>query len=109
MNRRMSLGILALLLPTFGCGGMSADDNRVFRSEVAQNVAVNMSLSKATERLSSIGFLCDERTSAPQITCTRERNDLLESCVQRVNLSADAARQSVTAVTPKPIACLGGF
>jgi hypothetical protein len=87
---------------------MSPKDNSEFQSEVARNVAPGMSLVSATQRLRKLGFSCDDKAAAPEITCTRNRQSLLPyACVQRVNLVTDLERITVTTVTPKPIACAG--
>jgi hypothetical protein len=109
MKKLFFLCLLAALLPIFGCADMSPEDNRRFRSEVDENLSVGMALNKATERLTKLGFSCDDRSSAPEITCTRDRDAFLYSCIQRVNLDADPKRQTVVAVTPAGISCLGGF
>ena len=87
---------------------MSPEDNQAFRSELTEIVFPNMPLLKAKERLAKAGFACDERSYAPEISCTRVRNNIsLSSCVQRVNLTTDTEQQTVLAVKPKEIVCTG--
>jgi len=87
---------------------MGPDDNQKFRSEVAEEVSVEMPLITAKEHLAKAGFSCDERSSSPEVTCTRDKESVLPySCVQRVNLTPDSKRETVIAVTPKAIICAG--
>jgi hypothetical protein len=96
----------ALLLT--GCPGMGPRDNERFQAVVARTVATGMPLATALSRLAKAGFKCDPRAAAPEITCGRDRQSLLPYvCIQRVNLATDPERTTVTAVTPKPIACAG--
>ena len=108
MSKRIPLSLLLLLATVSGCAGMTPDDNRAFRQEIDNTVHVNMSLTTAEQRLGKAGLSCDDRTSAPHITCTRIRDNLLPySCVQRVTLTTDNTHTMVTAVLPKPIVCSG--
>jgi hypothetical protein len=108
MNNVTLLSFLTLLLPILGCTGVTPEDNQRFRSEIAENLSINMPLTVAKERLTQLGFSCDEQSSAPNITCTRTKQNILPySCIQRVNLSPDPERDSVAAVTPEPIVCAG--
>ena len=82
--------------------------NPPFQSIVAKNVTPGMPLATATQHLHNAGFSCDDRAAAPDITCTRDRQSLLPyACIQRVNLTTDSSRTTVTTVTPMPIACAG--
>jgi hypothetical protein len=101
--------IAAVALIVCGCPGMAPKDNARFQSEVAQKVAPGMPLATARQHLVKAAFSCDDDTSAaPDITCTRSRAGFpLYGCIQRVILAADSDRSTVTAVTPRPIACTG--
>ena len=67
-----------------------------------------MLLATARQRLVKAGFVCDDTSDAPDITCIRSRQSLLPyACVQRVNLSTDSDGTAVTAVIPRPIVCAG--
>ncbi len=100
--------VLAAVLVLGGCPGMSAKDNAQFQSVVARDVAPGMSLAGATEHLVSSGFSCDDKSAAPEISCTRSKQSLLPyACIQRVNLMTDSDRTMVVTVTPKPIICAG--
>ena len=100
--------IAATALLLCGCPGMTPKDNARFQAVVARKVAPGMPLATAREHLVQAGFFCDDTSDAPDITCIRSRQSLLPyACVQRVNLSTDSDRTTVTVVTPMPIACTG--
>jgi hypothetical protein len=100
------IGLSSLILA--GCPGMSAKDNERFRALVSRTVSPGMPFVSATEGLVKAGFSCDDRTSAPLVTCTKDRQSWLPyACFERVNLTADADRRTVTDLAPKPIACAG--
>ena len=108
MNPMFRFSLLLLLATFSACAGMTPDDNQAFRHEIDNTIHVNMSLTTAEQRLGKAGFTCDERSSAPEISCTRTRdNILLYSCMQRVNMTTDSDRNMVTAVMPKAIMCYG--
>jgi hypothetical protein len=91
-----------------GCPGMSAKDNERFRAVVSRTVSPGMPFVSAIEKLAKAGFSCDDRTSAPLVTCTKDRQSLLPyACFERVNLTTDADRRTVTDVAPQPIGCAG--
>jgi len=91
-----------------GCPGMSAKDNERFRAVVSRTVSPGMPFVSAIEKLVRAGFSCDDRTSAPLVTCTKDRQSWLPyACIERVNLTTDAERRTLTDVAPKPIACAG--
>jgi hypothetical protein len=98
------LGALALV----GCPGMSVIDNERFRALVARTVSPGMPFVAAIEKLVKAGFSCDDQSSAPLVTCAKNRQSLLPyACFERVNLATDADRRKVTEVAPQPIACAG--
>jgi hypothetical protein len=106
MNHRLFITIF--LLAVSGCAGMGKDDNESFRADVAKNVSVGMSFVTAMEQLANAGFHCDDRSVAPAVTCTRQKDNILfHSCLQRVNFTLDATRQKVAAVNPVANACAG--
>jgi hypothetical protein len=87
---------------------MSKRDNERFQAVVAKNVSVGTSFVTAIEHLVKAGFSCDDRSSAPAVTCTRDRMSLLPyACFQRVELMTDAERKTVVEVNPRPIGCAG--
>jgi hypothetical protein len=91
-----------------GCPGMSVKDNERFAASVARTVAPGMPFVAAIEKLVKAGFSCDDRSSAPMVTCTKNRQSILPyACFERVNLATDIERRSVTGVTPQPIGCAG--
>ena len=99
---------VALLTAVAGCAGMSPADNAKFQAVVAKNVSVGTPFVTAIEHLVKAGFSCDQASSAPDVTCTRSSQSILPySCVQRVNLTTDIYRETVVAVTPRPIGCAG--
>lgn len=98
---------LSLILLT-GCPGMSVRDNERFQALVSREVSPGMPFVSAIEKLVKAGFSCDDRTSAPLVTGTLDRQSLLPyACLERVNLTTDAERRTVTAVAPQPIGCVG--
>jgi hypothetical protein len=104
----LTLFAVSLLTGVGGCAGMSPADNARFQAVVAKNVSVGMSFLTAIEHLVKAGFSCEDRGSAPAVTCTRDRMSLLPyTCVQRVNLMTDAERKTIVEVIPKPIGCAG--
>lgn len=87
---------------------MSTEDNERFQTEIAKQVVVGMPLPVASQNLAKIGFSCDDKSAAPEITCTRIKdNILLYSCMQRVNIVINSERKYVLAIKPSPIACAG--
>jgi hypothetical protein len=93
-----------MLLALNGCAGMSKADNERFQAVVAKNVSPGMSF--VTKHLVKAGFSCDDRSSAPAISCTRSRDSILPfSCIHRVELMTDTYRETVVSVTPRPIIC----
>jgi hypothetical protein len=98
----------AALLMLVGCPGMSREDNERFQAVVAKNVSSGMPFVTAIQHLVKAGFTCDDRTAAPEVTCTRDRQSLLPyACIQRVNMTTDSNRTTVVIVNPRPIACAG--
>jgi hypothetical protein len=72
---------------------MSRADNERFQVAVTKNVSPGMSFVTAIEHLVKAGFSCDDRSSAPAISCSRSRNSILPfSCIQRV--ASDDSAQS---------------
>jgi hypothetical protein len=107
---RRLLGVFAVtsVISLAGCVGMSPEDNARFQSVVSKNVSPGMSFVTGVEHLVKAGFSCDDRSSAPAVTCTRKRDSLLPyTCIQPVNLITDADRKTITEVIPKPIRCVG--
>jgi hypothetical protein len=105
--RRICAGLaVSIPLTVGGCAGMSKADNERFQAVVAKNVSLGMPFVTAIGNLVKAGFSCDDRSSAPAVTCERSRDSILPfSCVQRVALTTDAYRQMVVTVTPRPIIC----
>ena len=104
---RAGFAVAALLILS-GCPGMSREDNERFQAVVAKNVSSGMPFVTAIQHLVKAGFTCDDRTAAPEVTCTRDRQSLLPyACIQRVNMTTDSNRTTVLVVTPRPIACAG--
>jgi hypothetical protein len=100
--------ILLVSMTLTGCPGMSVKDNERFQALVARKVSPGMPFVAAIERLVKAGFTCDDRASAPLVTCSIDRQSLLPyACVERVNLTTDTERRTVTAVAPQPIGCVG--
>jgi hypothetical protein len=97
-----------LLMDLCGCPGMGPKANARFQAVVAKNVSVGMPFVTGIEHLVKAGFSCDDRVSAPAVSCSRERQSLLPYvCVQGVNLRTDADRKTIVEVIPKPIGCAG--
>jgi hypothetical protein len=91
-----------------GCPGMSVKDNERFAASVARTVAPGMPFVAAIEKLVKAGFSCDDQSSAPLVSCTKNRQSILPySCFERVNLATDIERRTVTGVTAQPIGCAG--
>jgi hypothetical protein len=90
-----------------GCAGMDVRDNEHFLEEATQIVLPGMSYANAVQRLSSAGFVCDEHSAQPTLTCNRTRYQFLYTCVDRINLTIDDSRTRVSSVDPRPIACAG--
>jgi hypothetical protein len=98
----------ALLACVDGCAGMSPSDNVKFQAVVAKNVAAGMPFVIGIKHLVQAGFTCDERGSAPAVTCTRMRQNILPyTCIQRVDLKTDSDRKTIVEVTPEPIVSTG--
>lgn len=100
------IGLSSVILAA--CPGMSAKDNERFRAVVSRTVYPGMPFVSAIEKLVKAGFTCDDRTSAPLVTCSKDRQSLLPyACFERVKLTTDAERRTVTGVAPQPIGCAG--
>jgi hypothetical protein len=98
----------ALLVGVGGCAGMSPSDNATFQAVVAKSVSPGMPFVTGIKHLVKVGFTCDDRGSAPAITCTRMRQNILPyTCIQRVDLKTDSDRKTIVEVTPEPIVCAG--
>lgn len=98
----------ALLAGISGCASMNRSDNAKFQAVVAKSVSPGMPFVSGLEHLVKAGFTCDDRGSAPAVTCTRMRQNILPyACIQRVDLKTDSDRKTIVEVTPKPIACAG--
>ena len=105
MLYRLTIVLFAITLS--GCPGMSPRDQESFRSHINQTISNDMSFVKTIELLAKDDFSCDDRSMSMKITCTRMKHSLLPySCIQRVNLSADAERRMIVDVTTE-IACTG--
>jgi hypothetical protein len=99
---------VALLLGVGGCAGMSPSDKTNFQAVVAKSVSPGMPFVTGIKHLVKAGFTCDDRGSAPAVTCTRMRQNILPyACIQRVDLKTDPDRKTIVEVTPEPIACAG--
>lgn len=108
MRLQGCVSIIATVSFLAGCPGMSKRDNERFQAVVAKNVSVGMPFVTAIEHLVKAGFSCDDRSSAPAVTCARDRMSLLPyACIQRVNLMTDAERKTIVEVNPRPIGCAG--
>jgi len=102
--------LLGAMLPAGvgGCAGMSPSDNVDFQAVVAKSVSPGMPFVTGIKHLGKEGFSCDDRGSAPTVTCTRLRQNVLPyACIQRVDLKTDSDRKTIIEVTPEPIACAG--
>jgi len=100
--------LAAVVLFLYGCPSMSPKANLRFLTDIAKTVSPGMPLSTAIQHLANDGFTCDNQLDVPDVTCTRSRQSVLPyTCIQRVNLSTDANRETVTTVNPRPIACAG--
>lgn len=108
---RRLISIVVMVLGSFclgGCPGMSAKENERFQAVVATHVSPGMPFVTAIEHMVKAGFSCDDRSSAPQVTCERNRFSLLPyTCIQRVSIITDAERRTVLSVAPNPIICAG--
>jgi hypothetical protein len=102
-----TLAIVGITLLT-GCPGMSARDNEKFQARVARTVSPGMPFVTAIQKLVKAGFTCDDRSAAPLVLCTIDRQSLLPyACLERVALTTDSERRTVTVVEPRPIICAG--
>jgi len=100
--------ILGTIIALGGCAGMSPPDNTNFQAVVAKSVSPGMPFVTGIKHLAKAGFICDDRGSAPAVTCTRMRqNTLPYACIQRVDLKTDPDRRTIVEVTPEPIVCAG--
>jgi hypothetical protein len=101
------VGLVSVLGLT-GCPGQSLRDNERFQALVARKVSPGMSFVAAIQTLAKAGFTCDDRISAKLVTCTLDRQSLLPyACLERVDLTTDSERHTITLVNPRPIACAG--
>jgi hypothetical protein len=108
--RTIAFGLfgVALLLGVGACAGISPSDNTNFQAVVAKSVSPGMPFVTGIMHLVKAGFTCDDRGSAPAVTCTRMRQNILPyACIQRVDLKTDPDRKTIVEVTPEPIACAG--
>jgi hypothetical protein len=76
-----------------------------FNAYTARLIHIPMESFAAKSALASSGFMCDERSAYPEVTCTRNRTRFLSGCIERVNLTLNASRETVTAVDSRPIMC----
>jgi hypothetical protein len=98
----------ALLAGISGCASMSPSDNVNFQAVVAKSVSPGMPFVTGIEHLVKAGFSCDDRGSAPAVTCTRLRQSSLPyACIQRVDLKTDSSRKTIVELTPEPLVCAG--
>jgi hypothetical protein len=107
-ERRRAIGgiSVALLLSVTGCAGMTKTDNERFQAVVARNASPGTSFVTAIENFLRAGFSCDDRSSAPAVTCERNRYSILPfTCIQRAELITDSDRKTVVSATAKPIIC----
>lgn len=100
MRRCAAFTIAAALA---GCNTLTQEQ---LTREVDGLVQVGMPFAEATERLAAKGFACDAKASAPETSCTRTRQSLLPTCVDRVNMKRSDARV-VSSVEVAPMACTG--
>jgi hypothetical protein len=97
---------MPFLLSVGGCAGMSSSDNAKFQAVVAKSVSPGMPFVTGIKHLVKAWFSCDDRGSAPAVTCTRLRQSALPyACIQRVDLKTDLDRKTIVEVTSAPIAC----
>ena len=84
--------LIGLSLTTLtGCPGMGARDSERFQALVARKVSPGMPFVTAIKKLVKAGFSCDDRCSAPLVTCTLDRQSVLPyACIERVDLTTDA-------------------
>ena len=109
-GRSTRLPAIACLLPIFlaACAGMAPEDNRQLQREVIGQLGEGMSFVTAIERLTKLGFSCDDKSAAPAVTCTRAGGSgFIYSCLDRVNVSTNDARTAVTRIEVAPIVCAG--
>lgn len=99
--------VAAVILACLSLIGCYVPNQKHFDSYATAIVNPGMTLSTAESALTSAGFVCDARSSSPQITCTRMRSGFLSGCIERINLTLDGARTSVAGVEPKHIVCAG--
>lgn len=99
--------VAAVILASLSLIGCYVANQKQFDSYATALVHPVMALSTAELALTPAGFVCDARSSYPKITCTRMRSSFLSGCIERINLTLDDARMSVTGVEPKHIVCTG--
>ena len=105
---RLPTLVVVSLMTLTACPGMTAKDNERFQALVARNVSPGMPFVTAIQKLVKAGFSCDDRVSAPLVTCSLNRQSLLPYvCIESVDLTADAERRTLMLVSPRPIRCAG--
>jgi len=78
-----------------------------FERSVHRQIQVNMPAAIAQEKLRRLKLACERH--GPQLDCTRLREGLLLSCIQRVVLMSSEPEALVTDIDVRKILCLGGF
>jgi hypothetical protein len=100
MRRFVPFTIAAALA---GCNTLTQEQ---LTHEVAGAVQVGMPVAKATERLAAKGFACDAKISAPALDCSRTRQSLLPTCIDRVRVKVSDAKV-VSSIEVAPMVCTG--
>jgi hypothetical protein len=78
-----------------------------FEESVRQQIQVNMPVTAAVTNLAKLKFNCHRL--GPELDCTRDRNSLLISCLERVVLKPSEPDALLTDIEIRKIACFGGF
>jgi hypothetical protein len=78
-----------------------------FERSVRQEVQVNMPVATAQQNLRKIKLSC--RRQGPELDCTRLREGIFLSCIQRVVLKPSEPQELVMSIDMREIACMGGF
>ena len=104
-NRKIALvGWLAVL----ALQGCVSDSQTRLKAEADRLVRPGLKLSDATGRLTHAGFTCDSQADVYTLTCTRMRSyAIVATCVQRINLVADAGGRSLSRIDVPSPACTG--
>lgn len=103
MRRILMLATAAAAAALAGC--YTVDQARL-RTFVNQTVEPGMPLDQAMTRMSTEGFQCDVKNGAALVVCSRPQKRAMQGdCLERVTLTRDLDKKTLTAVDVVPIWC----